>query len=99
MTEPVTSDSLLPVKCPHCEESFSVGMAATIPAEQKLTMTLEHTSPFIAATTLGETISNMSKLLGAVADEIGGKVAVMVESCVLEQGKATINFVITSVKP
>lgn len=40
---PLSSDSLLPVKCPHCEESFSVGMTATIPAEQKLTMTLEHT--------------------------------------------------------
>jgi hypothetical protein len=89
----------LPISCPHCQGKFHVAAAATIPDEQKLVMTIEHSAgPYIAATTLGDTITNTGKLLMAVAKEIGGKTAVMVEKVELEHGKAAIHFVILGVK-
>lgn len=96
--ESVISDGDLPVLCPHCNERFAVSLAASIPKEQRLVMTLEHISPFIAAETLGETITNTAKLLVSVAEGIGGKTAVMVESCELTKGKAKITFVVIDVK-
>lgn len=90
----------LPIACPHCKGEFHVAAMATIPDEQKLIMTIEHSAgPYIAATTLGDTITNTGKLLMAVAEEIGGKTAVMVEKCELVHGKASIHFVILGVKP
>lgn len=98
MSEHPSSDQQLTVQCPKCEERFGVSAVASIPDEQTFSMVLEHSSPFIAATTLGESITNMSKLLVAVAEDIGGKVAVMVSGCELSQGKTKIDFVITSIK-
>lgn len=90
----------LPIACPHCKGEFHVAAEATIPDEQKLVMTIEHSAgPYIAATTLGDTITNTGKLLVAVAKEIGGKTAVMVEKCQLTHGKAEIHYVILGVKP
>lgn len=90
----------LPIACPHCKGEFHVAATAAIPDEQKLIMTIEHSAgPYIAATTLGDTITNTGKLLMAVAEEIGGKTAVMVEKCELVHGKVSIHFVILGVEP
>lgn len=96
--EQLPADKCLSVKCPHCEQSFPVALAAYVPDEQRMSIEIGHKSPFISARTLGETMSNMNDLLIAVAKDIGSKVAVMVESCELSNGKATINFIISRVE-
>lgn len=67
--EQLPADKCLSVKCLHCEQSFPVALAASVPDEQRMSIEISHESPFISARTLGEVMSNMNDLLIAVAKD------------------------------
>lgn len=86
------------IKCPSCKEESDYAFVANVPDQQVMYMSIKYESRNISAKTLSGFIGNTEKLLKSVAEDIGSKVEVFVESIVHEPNQITIGFQILRVK-
>ncbi len=87
-----------PITCPHCAKEIHLDFSAHIPDSQRLTITLKSEGRYLAAELLAETIGATAKCLQAVAESIGGKVAVFICGAAVRDGEIEVEFLITDVK-
>ena len=86
------------INCPHCKAELYLDAKAIIPAKQKLTAKLTLGNGFIGAQTIGDFISNMSKTLKIVAEELHEHVEVFVSDSRFKKKEVEIDFVIAKIK-
>lgn len=80
------------VQCPSCKENLAV--KSIIPDSQLFYFVLDFDGEWLCASTLGGTITEMSKLLKAVAKDSGVKVEVFIESVEYGDHKAKVGMLI-----
>lgn len=82
--------------CPNCQHKLDIVAAIEVPASQRMTFTIEHESRGLSLKTLHGVLSNLDKLLVAVAKQSGANVAVMVDSIKHGDNKMTVDMIIAN---
>ena len=86
------------IKCPHCNKEHGIELRTGIPNEQKMSVTITSESEYIAADAIGGLLTNMTKVLQAVAKNIAGKVGVFVYDITVAKKKVRIDLFVMSAK-
>jgi len=86
------------VTCQKCGEENHFDMVANVPDDQIVTFTICYEGDFISADTVSGFISNTSKLLVSVADDVGFKACVFIKSIIHEQNKISVSLLVTKIK-
>ena len=88
------------VKCPKCGEPLSYQMAAQLMSDSRMSFVIHpHKGELLSARTVGDSISNMEKLLVAVGKELGVKTNVMVEGLTWADGSVTVDIIVARHEP
>lgn len=80
------------MECPKCHEKLEP--LSFIPTEQQFVVELKYEGDYLCAATLGGTITNMERLLVAVAKDAGGNVSVYIKDISYGDHTARIAFMI-----
>lgn len=79
------------IKCPKCGTELSAD-------EQRLVVTLKSESKYAPADLIGDVMRTQSRVLKAIASNLGEKVEVFIGSVQIADGDVTIEFLITAVR-
>ena len=84
------------IKCPACGHQFAATLKATIPDEQRITMSLTpNQSGMFEARTLGQTIDGFRKTLQLIGKDMGTPLSVFVESIKQhDDGEIAVGFLL-----
>lgn len=84
------------LKCPHCQKEIGIELTTRLMSNSRMSFTIHpHEGELLSARTVGDSISNMEKLLNAVGKELGAKTAVMIEGLQWTNGSVKIDFLLT----
>lgn len=86
-----------PLNCPHCQQEIFLHNVAALPDRQIFSIKLESETGSFTARTVGETISNLDRLMKAVAKDIGGKVELFIDSMEKSGNLLSVSFLVTAV--
>lgn len=92
------SDKVPSVKCPDCGKEWAVNVAQVLPSSQIMRAELKFTGPYLSAITLGEFISNLGRVFAEMGSAYKTPVLASVKGIGLEDGKVSVEFVITQFK-
>lgn len=83
------------VTCPHCAKDVDLAYVATVPKEQRCSLTLTSSeSRWLPAESVGNMILAQSEVLCDVAEELGRKVVVFVDDVRVSEGKVCVDFMV-----
>ena len=84
--------------CPSCGAEIALGLEATVPQQQTITVTIRSESKYISAEMIGGTILNQTEILQSVAARMGIRVAVFISKITTEDHVVDIEFTVATVK-
>lgn len=79
--------------CPKCETPLRVSLM--IPKEQRFIFAISHDNEFIAAETIGGTVTAMRKLMRGIAKQQGVNLDVFISNLSMTAGRVEIEFFMT----
>lgn len=88
------------IKCPHCGEPIGFQMTTKLMSDSRMSFVIHpNKGELLSARTVGDSISNMEKLLAAVGKELGVKTNVLVEGLEWTDGSVKIDFIVARHEP
>lgn len=82
------------LKCPHCNEPFTIKRSASLPASQRMTFKIEHEHPLLSMKTVYGTLEAIEKTLRATARDFGADCHVFLEGVDCEPGSTSFRLFI-----
>jgi hypothetical protein len=83
------------IECPQCHASFALSMVPKLQDNTILTLAYElQEGHMMQATSIGESIAAMGRLLRSTAKHIGGNVEVFINNARFEERKISFDFLI-----
>lgn len=87
-------------KCPKCGEPLSFQMTTKLMSDSRVTFQIQpHKGELLSARTVGDTITNMEKLLVSIGKDMGVKTNVMVEGLQWNDGSVKVDLIIARHEP
>ena len=88
------------IKCPHCGELLGLQLTTRLMSESRVSFVIEpHKGELLSARTVGDTITNMEKLLVSIGKDMGAKTAVLVEGLHWAEGTVKVDLLLTRHAP
>lgn len=87
-------------KCPKCGEPLSFQMTTKLMSDSRMSFVIHpNKGELLSARTVGDSISNMEKILVSVGKELGVKTNVMVEGLEWTDGSVKIDMIVARHMP
>lgn len=87
-------------KCPKCGEPLSFQMTTKLMSDSRMSFVIHpNKGELLSARTVGDSITNMEKILVAVGKELGVKTNVMVEGLEWTDGSVKIDMIVARHEP
>lgn len=82
-------------KCPHCGEPLSFQVTTQLMSDSRMSFVLHpNKGELLSARTVGDSITNMEKLLVAVGKDLGVKTTVLVEGLQWTDGSVKVDMIV-----